>query len=333
MSGEEPVKEDEIRNRQAFARYLDLVREDVERSFADRSGFTLVACPGCGGDRVEEAFVKIGFRYVVCRDCGTLFVNPRPSADLLAEFYTDAPSSRFWVEGFFLPVAEARREKIFKPRADDVASRFSSLSAGAVADIGAGFGLFLEELRKHWPAAKLTAVEPSPEMAAICRSKGFDTTQTTIERWAGDDGGYDLVTVFELLEHLHDPFVLLAHAHRLLRRGGRLLATTLNGEGFDILVLWDCSKSVFPPHHLNFLNPRALGRLCERAGFVVEEVTTPGRLDWDIVEGSILQEGTDAGRWWSCLARTGREDAKRDLQQWIATHGWSSHMRVVARKP
>lgn len=327
------MKEDEIRNRQAFARYLELVREDVERSFADRSRFALVACPGCGGDRFDEAFVKIGFRYVLCRDCGTLYVNPRPPAGLLAEFYTDAPSSKFWVEGFFLPVAEARRERIFKPRANDVAGRFSSLSAGTVADIGAGFGLFLEELRKHWPTAKLTAVEPSSEMAAICRSKGFETKQTTIERWAGDDGGYDLVTVFELLEHLHDPFVMLVHVHRLLRRGGRLLVTTLNGEGFDILILWDRSKSVFPPHHLNFLNPRALSRLCERAGFVVEEVTTPGRLDWDIVEGSILQEGADVGRWWSCLARTGQEDAKRDLQHWITTHGWSSHMQLVARKP
>ncbi len=327
------MKEQDIRNRDAFTRYLELVQEDIARYFADPGQFIKVDCPACGSQNHAREFRKVGFQYVTCLECGTLFVNPRPTAAMLKEFYLDAPSSRYWIEGFFLPVAEARREKIFKPRADYVAERISASSFMTVGDVGAGFGLFLEELRKRWPDYCMVAIEPSSEMAAICRSKGFDVAETTIEELQGYEGQFDLLTAFELLEHLYEPRVLLEQAFRLLRPGGYFLATTLNGKGFDIQVLWERSNSVFPPHHLNFLNPRSLVDTCKRVGFCVEEVSTPGQLDWDIVEQAILRDGVEAGRFWSVLARENSETCKREFQLWLSQCGLSSHMRVVARRP
>jgi len=326
------MKEQEIRNRDAFARYLELVQQDITSYFADPGQFTKVACPACSSQNHAPEFRKVGFLYVTCLECETLFVNPRPTPTALKEFYLHAPSSRYWIEGFFLPVAEARREKVFRPRADYIAERFSTSSFMTVGDIGAGLGLFLEELRKRWPDYRMVAIEPSPEMAAICRSKGLDVAEATIEELQGHEGQFDLVTAFELLEHLYEPRVLLDQAFRLLRPGGYFLATTLNGNGFDIQVLWEQSKSVFPPHHLNFLNPRSLAGLCESVGFLVEEVSTPGELDWDIVEGAIMKDGMDAGRFWSVLARGVTESRKREFQSWLSQCGLSSHMRVLARR-
>lgn len=327
------MKEQDIRNHDAFARYLELIREDIAHYFPDPREFRFVACPACGGQMHTPEFTKLGFRYVSCERCGTLFVNPRPTADMLKVFYLDSPSSRYWIEGFFLPVSEARREKIFRPRAKYVAERLSHLSEGTVGDVGAGFGLFLEELSKLWPTSHMVAIEPSSEMAQICRSKGLDVAQTTIEELEGYDGRFHLLTAFELLEHLYEPRAMVEKALRLLRPGGYFLATTLNGKGFDIQVLWEHSKSVFPPHHLNFFNPRSLAGLCEDVGLLVEEVSTPGQLDWDIVEGAIMKDDVDAGRFWSLLASDGDEAAKSAFQSWLSQHGLSSHMRIVARRP
>lgn len=327
------MKEQDVRKRDAFARYLKLVQEDIAHYFSDPGQFNMVACPACGGQEHTAEFTKVGFRYVTCQGCRSLFVNPRPTAAMLKEFYLNSPSSRYWIEGFFLPVAEARRERIFKPRANYVAERLSASSVEAVGDVGAGFGLFLEELSKLWPNSHMVAIEPSSEMAAVCRSKGLDVVQSTIEDLEGYDGRFDLLTAFELLEHLYEPRVLLEQALRLLHPGGYFLATTLNGEGFDIQILWEQSKSVFPPHHLNFFNPRSLARLCESVGFVVEEVSTPGQLDCDIVEGAIREDGVDAGRFWSLLARKDNEAGKREFQSWLSRHGLSSHMRILARRP
>lgn len=327
------MKEEEIRQRPVLNRYLELVAEDVRTIFRDRSLFRTIDCPACGGGDYQKQFEKLGFSYVLCSDCGTLFVSPRPPADLLMDYYTDSPSATFWVNSFFKPVAEARREKIFRPRAEFVRNEFRQISGGVIGDIGAGFGIFLEELGKFWSNASLVAIEPSGEMAEICRGKSLEVIPLGIEDITGWDGKFDLLTSFELMEHLHTPADGLKKTIDLLKPGGYLLLTTLNGEGFDIQILWEKSKSVTPPHHINFFNPGSLALLLERCGFTVSKVDTPGQLDWDIVEGMYRNENTDPGRFWRTFAQRASPAAKESLQDWIRESGFSSHMRIIARKP
>jgi len=326
------MKEEEIRRRSTFNRYLELVAEDVQAIFADRSNFIEIDCPACGNENCQPQFEKLGFTYVFCPNCGTLFVNPRPPVQLLMDFYTKSRSASFWVHDFFQPVAEARREKIFRPRAEYVRDTFPEKSNGVVGDIGAGFGLFLEELARFWPSAKLLAIEPSLEMVNICQDKGLEVIPCALEDVQGWDGQFDLLTSFELFEHLYHPGDFLKKVWHLLRPGGYLFLTTLNGEGFDIQILWEKSKSVAPPHHLNFFNPRSIKTLFQANNFIVEKVDTPGKLDWDIVEGMYREEGLDPGRFWRLVAEQAEPAAKSSLQDWISSSGLSSHMRILAKK-
>jgi SAM-dependent methyltransferase len=325
------VKESDIRKKEAFDRYLELLEEDTLRLF-DPSQFEHMLCPACGADSPSPQFEKMGFQYVTCDECNTLYADPRPGLDDLVSFYADSPSTTYWVNEFFMPVAEKRRELIFRPRAEHICESIDLDSDSVVGDIGAGFGIFLEEMAAVSDVSNLIAIEPSVEQADICRSKGLDVHACALEELEGRDGQFDLLTAFELFEHLHDPLTFLTYALQLLKPGGRLLMTTLNGEGFDISVLWEDSKAVSPPGHLNFCNPTSIVRLLERAGFEVEEVATPGRLDWDIVERS-AEDGVDIGRLWTVFAERASDEAKAQLQEWIAEHRMSSHMRVVARRP
>jgi SAM-dependent methyltransferase len=149
---------------------------------------------------------------------------------------------------------------------------------------------------------------------------------------AGYESRFDLLTAFELIEHLSDPLRFLRCVSRLLKPGGWFFMTTLNGQGFDIQVLWNRAKSVTPPHHLNFLNPTSLERLLSNSGLHVDEIDTPGKLDWDIVEGAIQHDGADPGRFWTLLSKKASPMAKREFQEWLSRNGLSSHMRAVARK-
>jgi SAM-dependent methyltransferase len=325
------MKEEDIRKRSVLNRYLELVDEDAARLFGDRSRFESIGCPACGGRDLADRFDKTGFTYVQCAGCETLFVNPRPTNEDLMRIYVDSPSTRFWVNDFFLPTAEARREKIFKPRAQLIAERFPDVRSGRLADIGAGFGLFLDEMKALWPEADIVAIEPSVEMAKICRDKGLTVLESTLEE-ADSSAKFDLLTAFELFEHLHDPATFIERVHAHLNPGGYVFLTTLNGLGFDIQLFWERAKSVYPPHHLNFFNPSSMRTLLERKGFEVVEAATPGQLDWDIVEGAYKQEGTDPGRFFKTVSRHGSDEAKRELQQWIRANGFSSHMRVIARR-
>lgn len=248
-------------------------------------------------------------------------------------FYANSKSTRYWTRKFFPPVMEARRKGIFRPRAEYVRDILSNKKAkGIVGDVGAGFGLFLEELAKVRSSTRLVAIEPAVEMANICKTKGLEIIPQALEDVRGWDGCFDLLTAFEVFEHLYSPGRFLKKIWRLLRPGGYLLLTTLNGEGFDIQILWEKSKSISPPHHLNFFNPNSLLSLLQKNGFKIEEITTPGQLDWDIVEGMVLKEKVKLGRFWQLLTKSKNVEAKEALQNWIRKYQFSSHMQVLAKK-
>ena len=221
---------------------------------------------------------------------------------------------------------------MFRPRSEYIKKILPEASGKTVGDIGAGFGIFLEELAKIEPSWRLVAIEPGTKMADICRAKGLEVIPRAVEDIKGWDGRFDLLAAFELFEHLHNPDQFLKKVYRLLKPGGRLFLTTLNGMGFDIQLLQEKSKSIFPPHHLNFFNPGSLKILLRKNKFVVEEIETPGQLDWNIVEGMILEEKAKVGDFWQSLARSKDVEAKKALQDWIKAHRLSSHMRILAKK-
>lgn len=325
------VKEEEIRNRDSFSTYLGLVRSDCLRMFSTAQ-LVPVACPACEDQNSRLEFVKDGFEYHSCLSCLTLFAHTRPTFESLQDFYTRSEATNYWVNEFFKPMAEARRQKIFRPRAEYVVRHFGRDARWRIADIGAGFGIFCEELRKLWPDSLYAAIEPSPEQAEICRSSGFEVIEKSVEEVEGHNNSFDLMTAFELLEHLHEPRRFILSVRALLKPGGWLLLTSLNGLGFDMQILWDKNKNIYPPCHINFFNPASLTRMLDDLGFKVAEAQTPGQLDWNIVEGAINHGDAETDRFWKLIAQKLDAAGKQELQDWISRNSLSSHMRVLAQK-
>jgi len=326
------MKEREIRNKEAHKQYLELVQADTWKIFKDRSTFEHINCPACGEIEDRPLFEKKGFQYVQCPICATIYNSPRPQYADIQKLYNDSKSTKFWIENFFMPFIEARREKIFKPRAEYIVSELPTMYGKDIGDVGAGFGIFLEELRKIWSGTKFYAIEPSEDMAQICKIKGFTVIKSMVEDIIQKDITFDLLTSFELIEHLHNPVSFFQKIYNLLKKDGYFCFTTLNGLGFDIQVLWEKSNSIVPPHHLNFFNPSSINILLKRSGFRAIDISTPGRLDWDIVENSIKDELIDIGRFFKTVYMFGTEIAKAKLQGWISEFKFSSHMRVLAKK-
>lgn len=324
------MKENEIRSRTTLNTYLDMVRQDAINMFQHRP-LQVVPCPACLSSDFLPEIDKWVFEYVRCRDCGTVYVNPRPEFADLMEFYRASPSAKYWVNEFFMPMSEARREKIFRPRAQELDDELPELATATIGDIGAGFGLFAEELAKVWPKAKIFAIEPEPEMVAICREKGVKVLPSAMEEVEGWDESFDLLTAFELFEHLHQPELLFNKARSLLRPGGYLLITTLNFQGFDLQILGAESKMILPPAHLNFFNPYSVKLLLERTGFELVSLTTPGKLDVNIVENAVREENFSLDGFLRHLLDLPPE-AKAGFQKWLVDNNQSSHMRILARK-
>lgn len=330
------MKEEEIRPQELFNRYLAVARQDIELFFTDKRQFIEVDCPACGSDSREWAFDKLGFRYQTCNACGSLYLSPRPSAEMIDRYYQEGEAVKFWSTQFYRETAEARREKIFKPRAQLIADLIRSQlldKRDIFVDVGSGYGIFLEEIAKLGAFQTVMGIEPAPNMAEVCRQKGLPIIEKPVEVVLPIEVQADLATTFEVLEHVFSPANFLRSIYRILREGGIVLFTTLTISGFDLQILWDKSKSIYPPHHINLISVEGMHQLVESCGFQVIEITTPGKLDIDIVINAVKEDPSiDLPRFIKYLLNNRSGPTYHAFQNFLQENNLSSHIRCIARK-
>jgi len=328
------MRESDIRPRELLNEYLRLSEQDATTLFADGARDE-VPCVACDSHDTQPAFVKNGFGYSRCGDCGTLYQTPRPRLDVFERFYVNSVSSDFWAKVFFPRVAEARRSAVFAPRATDLSRMLGERGfvPRTVIDVGAGHGMFLSELVSRLDGATGIAVEPSSEMIESCRKLGFETREALAEDVTDLDGRGDLVCSLEVMEHVHSPLRFISNLATFTAPGGWVFFTTLGADGFDIAVLGEHANAVFPPHHLNFMSVKGFDILCRRAGLTDVEVLTPGKLDVDIVRNKASEvPGLLEGQ--PFIQSLLEDEAKAAaFQQFLAQNRLSSHTWVLARKP
>ena len=330
------MKEDEIRPRDLFRQYLDLARDDAETFFV-HGRFVKVCCPACGETAHHAAFCKFGFEYVCCSSCGSLYTNPRPSRADLSDYYANGKAVKFWQSDFYRQTAESRRGRMFEPRAAQAAALADTHGISpedVFLDVGAGYGIFCEVLAETRRFSDVVGVEPSPGLAGVCSGKGFKVIAKSAEELQPGEVAAGMASAFEVLEHVFDPREFLTGIGRVLSPGGILLFTTLSVSGFDMQILWEQSNSIFPPHHLNLLSVEGMRELVGRSGFQLVELSTPGKLDVDIVANAVSDdEDLEIPRFMSYLLNQRDTSTREDLQTFLRTHLLSSHIRVVAKKP
>lgn len=331
-----PLRETDIRPAHMLAGQAERFAADVERMLRERDHFVEVACPACNGTSAAPAFEKLTLRYVVCRTCETMYITPRPSPEILRRYYETSENYAYWNKHIFPASEAARRERIFRPRAErilDICERYG-VHTGVLLEVGAGFGTFCEELRRLDAFERIIAVEPTPDLAATCRERGLEVLAQPIEEVTLPSGSVDVVASFEVIEHLFSPREYVKRCGGFLRPGGLLVLTCPNVKGFDIVALQHRSDSV-DAEHLNYFHPDSLSRLVTDLGFEVLEVSTPGRLDAELVRKQALAGQIDlSGQPFLRQVLLDRwEEVGEGFQHFLAEHRLSSHMWLVARRP
>lgn len=307
-----------------------LVALDVARLQERREEFVERACPACHSDRLHPAFTFQGFDYKRCGDCGLLFISPGPTNEHTLWFLEVSEGLRLWRESMPQAVRQ-RRKPMYVERAQYLADLIEKygVTPDSLLEIGAGNGELAEALLEIMPnLSRVFLYEPQPlsfqhPKVEICESlEGLDA----------HGGGVDLVACFEVIEHIPDPDDLLDSVHTALSSDGLFVLSTPNERGFEMQVLKTLSTSL-PFDHVCLYSPEALTRLLQRKGFEVVEITTPGKLDLEMVvreyqAGRLDLSDNPAVQF---LAEA-RDDIQSAFQSFLAQSGQSSHMRVVARK-
>jgi len=115
------LREADIRPDELMAEQARRFQADVDWLNTQRDRFVDVDCPACDGWRREHAWRKYDMDWMRCTDCMTTYLAPRPAPDLMAEYDSASQNYEYWNRVIFPASEEARRAKIFRPRAERLA--------------------------------------------------------------------------------------------------------------------------------------------------------------------------------------------------------------------
>lgn len=310
---------------QAFAR-------DIKRLLIKKELFVEVTCPACGEIESKECFSKEGFHYKSCNFCNTIFMSPRPSEEVMTDYYKNSENYAFWAEHIFPLSENSRREKIHKPWVNRVVKYCDEygIRRETLLEIGPGFGTFAAEMIAKGSFQRVIAVEPTPELAKACRDRGVEVIEKRVEDLGSSVTGIDVLVAFEVIEHLFNPLEFLISIKKVMHKQGLLILSCPNGKGFDISMLKEKSLAV-DAEHVNLFNPRSLQTLLKKAGFKTLSLQTPGRLDSEFVREAALDGKVKLEPFLERILIDEWETHGWEFQKFLAAQGLSSHMWVVAQ--
>jgi len=219
------------------------------------------------GRDFEHNTVPGEFRFVRCRRCDHLYLNPRPAIRDVARTYP--PDYYAYSTGGNRLAArlrrmrEARKVRLYREAIGEGSRR--------ILEIGCGNGRFLSLLREYGCAEwELTGIDFSESAVRQCQALGIRATATRVEDLAAEDGTYDAILMMQLIEHLEDPRRSCERVRALLHPGGVFILETPNVGGLDYQLFrgrWWAPYHF--PRHWNLFSNTGLQRLLHETGFTV----------------------------------------------------------------
>ena len=286
-------------------------------------------CPICESGDVADYVQAFGFDMSRCGACGLLFCNPYPNDAQLRAYYTSEMKS---FENEFFRESFDHRVRLFTPRVDIIHALKPS---GRLLDIGSAIGIFVEALKRRESPLDITCCDLSPEACDSLRQRYPDVRIINEDACnLANEGGYDIVTMWDTIEHIVDQNKILQGVRRLLADDGIFVFSTPNTRSFEWLTAQEKHTQILPPGHVNLMNENNIALLLERNGFDLAEAhTLNASLDITYVQKWLEQKKIEPSKVGGFLA-----DVLNDpgfvalLENYLIENRMAGNILVIARK-
>jgi 2-polyprenyl-3-methyl-5-hydroxy-6-metoxy-1,4-benzoquinol methylase len=235
-----------------------------------------VACPLCAAPvPMRSHFSNGADRIRKCPACSVGFVYPRISgSDLLSQYSPDYFRERY----DNLQESEYVNMQSWRAKIATCLGRVNRLrgdKTGLLLDVGCGKGWFLEAARESgW---QIQGVELCAEVAR----RTMERVGTQVYSGSIFDidielpsETFDLVTMFDVIEHLEAPLEALRICYRILKPGGALAISTPNLRGLGCRLLGAKAFAVWPDEHIFYFGPASMRRALQLADFTELEIAS-----------------------------------------------------------
>lgn len=225
----------------------------------DREDYSAFKCTSTGYGR-HHAIVK-------CRRCGLVYTNPRASSQETLEMYMKVEDPLYFEE-------RQGRVITFERHLRTLHDLTGPPNGRALLDIGAHIGVFVEVARRAgW---KAIGIEPSHWSVEMAKQSGIELIEGTLASSDLPDNHFDVVTLWDVIEHLSDPRNELEHVFRVLKPGGWVVIHTMNIEGLFARLMgsqWPWLMEM----HLYYFSARTMRCMLEKIHFEWKMSKAQGR--------------------------------------------------------
>jgi 2-polyprenyl-3-methyl-5-hydroxy-6-metoxy-1,4-benzoquinol methylase len=158
------------------------------------------------------------------------------------------------------------RELTFRKHLQELEKRTGPANGRLLLDVGAYIGVFVEVAAEAgWDA---WGVEPSQWAAAEAQNRGLSVIFGTQDAPELAERQFDVVTMWDVIEHVDDPSAELAKAHRLLKPGGWLVVHTMDIDSLAARLLgarWPWLMDM----HLHYFSQKTLAQMLKNDGYEI----------------------------------------------------------------
>ncbi len=315
-----------------FNEYIKLTAEGIKTFFIKGPKLKKCFCPGCENKDVASSFEKFGLQYNECKNCGTLYISPRPAEIDVVRYYKESPARVLWHNKLSKKTDKVRKEKIVEPRFEwiEESTREYLDNPQHYADIDTDQQAYVDEIKKSQIFNQKTLISPFLEIDA--KKEGVNIFSGSLDT-IDVKNDIDVISLFEVTDHTSDVNLLFRKVNQWLRTGGLCFVTSILISGFDFQVLWDKSDNLFPPDRLNVFSVNGFNELLKRHGFECLEFSTPGVLDLENVKRTAAHNSkVILPRFVRNLVSSGGDKLEQDFQEFLQANLLSSYARMVIRK-
>ena len=262
------------------------------------AGIHYSACPVCRSTEIEKvldvrdhSITHEIFEIWECNDCTVRFTQEVPDQQKISRYYKSENyiSHSNTNKGILSRIYKTVRNHTLETKSNLI--KKYTVKEGTLLDLGAGIGAFLNTMReKGW---NVTGVEPD-EGARSQALKFYDLKLTqTSELSLLPANSFDAITLWHVLEHVHELHPYLDQLKKLLKPNGKLFIAVPNYTSTDAKFYGSYWAAYDVPRHLYHFSPKSIEALIEQHGL---SLTTIKPMWYDSFYISLLSSKYKNGR-------------------------------------
>ncbi len=277
-------------------------------------------CPICKSQDYSNVLNKDYLTIVKCNKCNMVYTNPIFDEEHYLKAYSSVDYQNI-VKELGEKSHEYRVKRFGDERVSYLKNHLKEVQNIKHLDIGCSTGFVVEAAANEgWDSL---GIDLNPSAIEFGRKRGLNLKNTSLEELDTEIGNYNVITLFDVLEHIHDPLILIKECTKLLAKNGLIYVYVPNWDSASRLLMGEDAHFIWPTHHLNYFNIETISKFFKRLDYIELDVYTEGL---DIVDYIWREEEINKS---NCNSIRNIENL---LQFFINAGGYGKNLRFLCQK-